>query len=173
MTDHTHPEDQPIPESTPAAAPETMPGEPTAGEALETAPSYQVIHTPAVSSKAAEPPTSTPVGAAVVAAEAVAGEPTVGEALQTAPSYQVVNVPAVSGEAEAAAEPDENFADVLAAYEKTHKHKTQAGPTLSGTVVSLSADQVFLDVGYKIEGVLPRSAFANNAEGVRPGEAFP
>jgi len=30
-------------------------------------------------------------------------------------------------------------------------------------VVSLSADQVVLDIGYKMEGVLPRSAFENNA----------
>jgi small subunit ribosomal protein S1 len=44
---------------------------------------------------------------------------------------------------------------------------------LQGVVVSLSADQVFLDIGYKTEGVLPRSAFDNNAEGVKPGDTFP
>src|SRR5208282_5594860 len=38
---------------------------------------------------------------------------------------------------------------------------------------SLSADQVILDIGYKMEGVLPRSAFENNAESVHPGDAFP
>jgi len=176
MTDHTHPEDQPLPASTPVALPETMPEEPTAGEALATAPSYQVIDTPALSSEGVEetePREPAPAETAVAAAETAAQEPTVGEALQTAPSYAVANTPVISGEAEPAAEPDENFADVLAAYEKTHKHKTQAGPTLSGTVVSLTADQVFLDVGYKIEGVLPRSSFANNAEGVQPGESFP
>ena len=40
-------------------------------------------------------------------------------------------------------------------------------------VVSLSAEQVFLDIGYKTEGVLPRSAFENNAEAVKPGDSFP
>jgi small subunit ribosomal protein S1 len=44
---------------------------------------------------------------------------------------------------------------------------------LQGTVVSLSADQVFLDIGYKTEGVLPRTAFENNAEGVKPGDVLP
>jgi small subunit ribosomal protein S1 len=44
---------------------------------------------------------------------------------------------------------------------------------LQGTVISLSADQVFLDIGYKTEGVLPRSAFENNAEGVKPGDTVP
>ena len=40
-------------------------------------------------------------------------------------------------------------------------------------MISVSADQVFLDVGYKMEGVLPRSAFENNAEGVKAGDRFP
>ncbi|TAN14999.1 MAG: S1 RNA-binding domain-containing protein, partial [Rhizobiaceae bacterium] len=39
-----------------------------------------------------------------------------------------------------------------------------------GTVVSIAPEQVFLDIGYKIEGVLPRSAFPNNAEAVKPGD---
>ena len=44
---------------------------------------------------------------------------------------------------------------------------------MQGTVISLSADQVFLDIGYKIEGVLPRSAFENNADDVKPGDTVP
>jgi small subunit ribosomal protein S1 len=44
---------------------------------------------------------------------------------------------------------------------------------LQGTVVSLSADQVFLDIGYKTEGVLPRSAFDNNADKAKAGDMFP
>jgi small subunit ribosomal protein S1 len=71
-------------------------------------------------------------------------------------------------------EPTESFADLLSAFEQTHSHKATAGSKqLQGTVVSLSADQVFLDIGYKAEGVLPRSAFDNNAEGVKPGDSFP
>jgi small subunit ribosomal protein S1 len=68
--------------------------------------------------------------------------------------------------------PQESFGDLLRDYERTHTHRA-AQNRLEGTVVSVSADQVFLDVGYKTEGVLPRSAFENNSEGVKPGDRFP
>jgi len=68
----------------------------------------------------------------------------------------------------------ESFADLLSAFERTHSHKGEPGARqLQGTVVSLSGDQVFLDIGYKTEGVLPRSAFENNAEAVKIGDSFP
>jgi small subunit ribosomal protein S1 len=68
-------------------------------------------------------------------------------------------------------EPTESFADALSAFEHTHSHKSEAGSRqLQGTVVSLSADQVFVDIGYKAEGVLPRSAFENNADDVKIGD---
>ncbi len=71
-------------------------------------------------------------------------------------------------------EPQESFADLLSAFERSHSHKGQPGQRqLQGVVVSLSADQVFLDIGYKTEGVLPRSAFERNAEAVKPGDTFP
>src|ERR1700677_3453512 len=71
-------------------------------------------------------------------------------------------------------EPTENFADLLSQFEKSHSHLSATGQKqLLGTVVSVSAEQVFLDIGYKTEGVLPRSAFDNNAEGVKPGDNFP
>ena len=61
---------------------------------------------------------------------------------------------------------------MLSAFDREHTHRA-ATKQLEGTVVSLSADQVVLDIGYKMEGVLPRSAFENNAESVHPGDAFP
>ena len=68
----------------------------------------------------------------------------------------------------------ESFADALSAFELSHSHKSDPGQRqLQGVVISLSADQVFLDIGYKTEGVLPRSAFDNNAEAVKPGDTFP
>lgn len=175
MTDHIHPEEPPVPAPTPGPAPAATPEEPTAGQAMPTAPSYEGADGPAVTGTApvsAEAPATNPPAPA-------AQEPTLGQAFAAAQSYQVVNPQAAvsdvapAAEPAAAAEPVENFADVLAAYESTHRHKTEAGPTLTGTVVSLSADQVFLDVGYKIEGVLPRSGFANNAAEVHPGDSFP
>ena len=57
---------------------------------------------------------------------------------------------AAEPEAEAAPEPEENFADILKDFERTHVRKPEAGAAqLQGTVVSLTADQVFLDIGYK------------------------
>ncbi len=70
-------------------------------------------------------------------------------------------------------EPVENFGELLAQYEKTHARAPQQGQQLQATVISLSADQVFLDIGFKIEGVLPRTAFENNAEAVKPGDTVP
>jgi small subunit ribosomal protein S1 len=88
------------------------------------------------------------------------------------------SLPIVENPSEAAPEPveesTESFADLLSAFESSHSHRAAAGSKqLEGTVVSVSADQVFLDIGYKAEGVLPRSAFENNADGVEPGQSFP
>jgi small subunit ribosomal protein S1 len=75
---------------------------------------------------------------------------------------------------ESTTEPVESFGDVLAHFEKSHTHRTEAGQKqLRGTVISVSADQVFVDIGFKIEGVLPRSGFENNAEGVKAGDTVP
>jgi len=80
--------------------------------------------------------------------------------------------PEMDGRATAPEEPTESFGELLSEFERSHTHRAQT-KQLEGTVVSLTVDQVVLDVGYKMEGVLPRSAFENNAESVRPGDAFP
>ncbi len=90
-----------------------------------------------------------------------------------APEIEPQPTPASAAEP-VAEEPTESFADQLAAFESSHSHKAEAGQKqLQGTVVSVSAEQVFLDIGYKTEGVLPRSAFDNYAEDVKPGDTFP
>ena len=73
---------------------------------------------------------------------------------------------------EPAAEPAESFGDLLSEFERSHRSE-QSPQQLEGTVVSVSAESVFLDIGFKVEGVLPRTAFSDNAEGVQPGERFP
>jgi small subunit ribosomal protein S1 len=72
----------------------------------------------------------------------------------------------------AAEEPAESFADALSAFERTHTHRAETRQ-LEGTVVSLTVDQVVLDIGYKMEGVLARSSFPQNAEEVKAGDCFP
>ena len=54
----------------------------------------------------------------------------------------------------------ESFIDLLKDYESTHAHKGQ----LEGTVISVSDELVFLDIGYKTEGTLPVSAFTTPPE---------
>jgi hypothetical protein len=68
--------------------------------------------------------------------------------------------------------PESLCEDALSAFERSHTHRA-ADQQLQGTVVSLTADQVVLDIGYKMEGVLPRSAFPDNAEGINPGDSRP
>lgn len=68
------------------------------------------------------------------------------------------------------AETTESFGELLSQFEKTHSHVASAGQQLQGTVISVSAEQVFLDIGYKIEGVLPRAAFGGTADSVKAGD---
>jgi len=68
----------------------------------------------------------------------------------------------------------ESFGEMLAEFEQSHSHKSEAGgQQLQGTVVSIDAELVYLDIGYKSEGILPRSAFENNADDIAVGQSFP
>ena len=74
-------------------------------------------------------------------------------------------------ESEAGAEPNESFEDILSQYEKSHSHKAEDGSRrLEGTVVSVSAESVLLDIGYKTEGILPLAVFQSAGEAVAPGD---
>jgi small subunit ribosomal protein S1 len=69
--------------------------------------------------------------------------------------------------------PDESFAELLEQFEHTHSHKPDDGTKqLEGIVVSLDAEFVYLDIGFKSEGILPRSAFENNADAITMGDKF-
>lgn len=84
-------------------------------------------------------------------------------------------VPNSSSQAEAASEPTtQSFGEMLAEFEQSHSHKAEGGGRqLEGVVVSVDAESVYLDIGFKAEGILPRTAFENNAEGVTAGDKFP
>jgi small subunit ribosomal protein S1 len=57
------------------------------------------------------------------------------------------------------ATPDENsFADILSEFEQQH-HGPARGQALQGTVVSITSDSIFVDIGRKIDGVLPLDHF--------------
>jgi small subunit ribosomal protein S1 len=62
------------------------------------------------------------------------------------------------------ASPDTSFGDILSEFEQTHRAR---GETLEGTVVSLTPDGVFVDIGRKMDGVLPVDAAQERKVGDR------
>ena len=61
----------------------------------------------------------------------------------------------------------ESFGDILQQFERDHSAKKSEG-SREGTVISLSADSVVLDIGFKTEGVLPISELRGDT--VQPGD---
>jgi small subunit ribosomal protein S1 len=129
------------------------------------------LPTPEALPEPAAEPIAAPILDPVTAPAPAAASAPIEKNVADAAAAPVVEVPAAAPPDE---EPEESFADQLKAFESSHSHKSAPGQQqLQGTVVSLSAEQVFLDIGYKSEGVLARSAFDNNAEGIKPGDSFP
>jgi small subunit ribosomal protein S1 len=60
-----------------------------------------------------------------------------------------------------ASEPGPSFADILSEYEQTkHQPRDQGNEGRDGVVVAVSPESVFVDVGFKVEGVIDAAAFA-------------
>ncbi len=65
----------------------------------------------------------------------------------------------------------ESFGDLLSQYEQSHSSRPDSGGGgVEATVIAVSGDSVFLDIGYKIEGILPLAAFTGAGESVKPGD---
>ena len=60
-------------------------------------------------------------------------------------------------------EENESFGEMLAGFDKSHPRKSEEGGSrqIEAMVVAVTAESVFLDIGYKTEGVLPVTAFAD------------
>ncbi|HET6216064.1 MAG TPA: S1 RNA-binding domain-containing protein [Acidobacteriaceae bacterium] len=70
-------------------------------------------------------------------------------------------------------ESGESFDAIFQEYEQSHAHRAEAGGRqIESTVVAVSADSVYLDIGYKTEGVLPLAPFQSANEEVKPGDKF-
>jgi small subunit ribosomal protein S1 len=68
----------------------------------------------------------------------------------------------------------ESFGELLAQFEQTHSRALEHGAKqMEGIIVSVDADSVYLDIGFKTEGILPRGAFKNDADEVAQGDRFP
>jgi small subunit ribosomal protein S1 len=74
-------------------------------------------------------------------------------------------------ESQSPIEPNESFDQLLSQYEKSHARlREDGGKQLEGTVVSITADSVLLDIAYKSEGILPLAEFQSKGEEVKPGD---
>ncbi len=64
-------------------------------------------------------------------------------------------VPESTPASEPASETEESFQKIFSEYEKSHARKPEADQSREGTVISVTADSVILDIGFKSEGLLP------------------
>jgi len=73
-------------------------------------------------------------------------------------------------------EPTESFGDLLSQFEKSHtqsRSNEEGGRQLRGTVIAVSSDSVYLDIGFKSEGLMPLADFQAAGETVKKGDQFP
>jgi small subunit ribosomal protein S1 len=67
-------------------------------------------------------------------------------------------------------ESGESFDAIFSEYEQSHARRAEGSRQIDGTVVAVSVDSVFVDIGYKTEGVLPLAPFQSANEEVKPGD---
>ena len=70
----------------------------------------------------------------------------------------------------AANETGESFQEAFSRYERSHQRKAEAGKPRQGTIIAVSADSVYVDIGFKTEGILPLTAFQNDREPPKAGD---
>ncbi len=68
-------------------------------------------------------------------------------------------------------EASESFGDLLSDFERSHSRKaTDGSRQIEATVVTVTADSMLLDIGYKSEGILPLTALPGGADSVKTGD---
>jgi small subunit ribosomal protein S1 len=73
-----------------------------------------------------------------------------------------------------ATEPAESFGDILSQYEQSHSHRIEEGKRgLEGTVIAVTGESVYLDIGFKTEGIIPLADFQSAGETVKAGDKLP
>ncbi|HEY9126149.1 MAG TPA: hypothetical protein VIM62_03440, partial [Acidobacteriaceae bacterium] len=123
------------------------------------------------------PTADTEVSAAPVADAPVASDTTIVSAEtgpvdpKVDPQADTLNAAVAAREVveTAAAEPEESFADIFSEFQRSHQRREESGQ-LRGTIVSITPDAVLVDIGFKIEGMLPPSAFAGHKEAPKAGD---
>src|SRR5438105_9965786 len=81
---------------------------------------------------------------------------------------------ATASESSTPNEPGESFGDILSQYEQSHSHRIEEGRTgLEGTVIAITSESVFLDIGFKTEGIIPVAEFQAAGDSPRTGDKIP
>src|SRR5215472_14348681 len=68
----------------------------------------------------------------------------------------------------AAIENTESFGEIFSEYKKSHARKAEGGKQIEATVIAVTAESVFFDIGFKSEGILPVTAL--QGETLKPGD---
>ncbi|MFZ0804741.1 MAG: S1 RNA-binding domain-containing protein [Candidatus Sulfotelmatobacter sp.] len=71
-------------------------------------------------------------------------------------------------ETQPAPETTESFGEIFAQYQKSHSRKAEGSRQIDATVISVTADSIFFDIGYKSEGILPLAALQGQT--LKPGD---
>jgi len=91
---------------------------------------------------------------------------------------QINEAPAPEDKRESAvrtSDPDdtESFSEIFSQYQRTSDRRAdEEGRQIRGTVVAISAESVFVDIGYKSEGVLPLTALPVSSDRVKQGDTL-
>jgi small subunit ribosomal protein S1 len=73
-------------------------------------------------------------------------------------------------ETQSSPESMQSFGEILSQFQKTHSHKVEGGRQLEATVLAVTDESVFFDIGYKCEGILPVAALQGQT--VKAGDRF-
>jgi small subunit ribosomal protein S1 len=65
-------------------------------------------------------------------------------------------------------ESTESFGDILSQFQKSHSRKAEGSKQIQATVISVTPESVFFDIGYKSEGILPVAALQGQT--LQPGD---
>ena len=65
-------------------------------------------------------------------------------------------------------ENNESFGEILSQFQKSHSRKTEDRRQIEATVIAVTDESVFFDIGFKSEGILPISAL--QGEALKPGD---
>jgi small subunit ribosomal protein S1 len=65
---------------------------------------------------------------------------------------------------------EESFSRLLSDFEKSHSRRNEDGRQIEATVISVTGESVFADIGFKTEGVLPLNELPAAGQTVKPGD---